>query len=344
MRSMARVGAYFLFSSVILTTLWHSGDTAIAGHSQMATEFESPTWTPSECSFTTITCTVETQDCFEVCNWTDEEESDGEWTVCEWTSEDSTCASTEAHEADGDFPPIPRGDEFGVSPERIPFFPHSPLRRSPRVPKQKAKFDPSSSVTSEEGWQLSSVMELQGCQPHCVTQVHGLSEYDVLIAHSTITTKSPSDKCAWMLEYFSTNCPHTPEGAKDPKNMQFILCGRSVCQAVWQAVLSISNSRFYQIRKDFLAGKRAERSVRIRALAPKSMAAVAWMRSYFNRVGDKRPDKDGIYLPSSLSERVIYQLMAEDASMREGCVCFSQFNKLFRTHFPNVTIPKVSTL
>jgi len=81
MRSMARVGAFFLFSSVILTTLWHSGDTAIAGQSQMATEFESPTWTPSECSFTTTTCTVETQDCCEVCNWTDEEESDGEWTV-----------------------------------------------------------------------------------------------------------------------------------------------------------------------------------------------------------------------------------------------------------------------
>jgi len=31
MRSMARVGAYFLFSSVILTTLWHSGDTAMGG-------------------------------------------------------------------------------------------------------------------------------------------------------------------------------------------------------------------------------------------------------------------------------------------------------------------------
>ena len=241
MRSMARVGVYFLFSSVILTTLWHSGDTAIAGHSQMATEFESPTWTPSECSFTTTTCTVETQDCFEVCNWTDEEESDGEWTVCEWTSEDSTCASTEAHEADGDFPPIPRGDEFGVSPERIPFFPHSPLRRSPRVPKQKAKFDPSSSVTSEEGWQLSSVMELQGCQPHCVTQVHGLSEYDVLIAHSTITTKSPSDKCAWMLEYFSTNCPHTPEGAKDPKNMHAVHPVRPICLSG-----SVASSAFNQ--------------------------------------------------------------------------------------------------
>ena len=105
--------------------------------------------------------------------------------------------------------------------------------------------------------------------------------------------------------------------------MQFILCGRTVCQAVWQDVLSVSNSRFYDIRKDFLAGKRADRSTRVRALAPKLMASVAWMRLYFNRVGDKRADKDGIYLPTCLSERAIFNLMKEDIPSTETCVCFS---------------------
>lgn len=76
------------------------------------------------------------------------------------------------------------------------------------------------------------------------------------------------------------------------------------------------------------------------------MAAVAWMNSYFSWVGDKRPDKDGIYLPSCLSEKSIYNLMIEDFDQINGgqdhCVCLSQFNRLFRTHFPNVTIPKVT--
>lgn len=178
------------------------------------------------------------------------------------------------------------------------------------------------------------MIKLQGFQARCVTQVHGLSEYDVLIAHSAFSTKSPSDRQAWLLKYFSTNCPHTPNGAKDLKNIQFILCGCTVCQAVWQAVLSVSSSRFCDVRKDFPAGKRADRSTGVRALAPKSMASVAWIRLYFNHVGDKRPDKDGIYLPTCLSERAIFNLMKENLPSTESCVCFSQFNKLFRTFFP----------
>lgn len=59
------------------------------------------------------------------------------------------------------------------------------------------------------------------------------------------------------------------------------------------------------------------------------------------RIGDKRPDKDGIYLPTCLTEYAIYSRMKEELSGND-IVCFSQFNKIFRSHFPNVTIPKVS--
>lgn len=82
---------------------------------------------------------------------------------------------------------------------------------------------------------------------------------------------------------------------------------------------------------------------RPRSLAPKSLAATAWMTSYFERVGDKCPDKDGIYLPTCLTEIAIYNTMVEElysGNSSEG-ICFSQFNKVFRTQFPNVTIPKV---
>ena len=70
----------------------------------------------------------------------------------------------------------------------------SPFRRSPRTPKPISKFDPSCAVKSEEGWQLSSVMQLQGCKSRCTCELHGLSEYDVLVAH----------KRAWILDYFRT--------------------------------------------------------------------------------------------------------------------------------------------
>ena len=78
----------------------------------------------------------------------------------------------------------------------------------------------------------------------------------------------------------------------------------------------------------------------------KSCQAIAWMTSFFDRIGDKHPDKDGIYLPTCLTEKAIYDQMIEELCKGdcEKAVCFSQFNKLFRTKFPNVTIPEVSIL
>lgn len=69
----------------------------------------------------------------------------------------------------------------------------------------------------------------------------------------------------------------------------------------------------------------------------------AIMHVLLYRIGDKRPDKDGIYLPTCLTELAIYSRMKEEIGSRDESeiVCFSQFNKIFRKHFPNVTIPKV---
>ena len=290
-----------------------------------------------------------TPDCWETCDWSGNEEWGDDWSSCsEWSLTDKESG------LDFNFSPpaaesTPRKNRiipnFQLANElKSPSTSLSPVRRSPRPTVPRRKFDPSRAVTTEDGWQLSSVIDLQGCQPRCCMEIHGLSEYDILIAHSSFNSKSPTDQRAWVLQYFDTNCPRNEQGEKDPKSMQYILCGRQVCQALWQAVLSISTSTFYSLRKDFLDGKCTDASVRMRSMSSKSMEAVAWMGSYFSRIGDKRPDKDGIYLPSCLSEKSIYNLMVEDfnqSDCQDHCVCLSQFNRLFRTHFPNVTIPKV---
>ena len=87
----------------------------------------------------------------------------------------------------------------------------------------------------------------------------------------------------------------------------------------------------------------AKKDRQMKQLAPKSMKIIEWMRSYFDRVGDKRPDKDGIYLPTCLTERLMYNLMIKEVP-QSAVVCFSQFNKLYRKHFPHVSIPKVSSI
>ena len=94
-------------------------------------------------------------------------------------------------------------------------------------------------------------MELNGCSPFCASKVHGLTEYDILLAHSMFTSKKQHEQRTWILEYFATHCPNT-EGERDFKNMKFMLCGKTVCQVLWQTVISVSTSRFYDLRKIFI--------------------------------------------------------------------------------------------
>ena len=79
------------------------------------------------------------------------------------------------------------------------------------MPQAKPKFDPSSIVKDELGWQLSKVMELNGCNPQCAIRVHDLNEHNVLIAHAMLTSKSQGQQRLWILEYFATHCPYSPD-------------------------------------------------------------------------------------------------------------------------------------
>ncbi len=226
------------------------------------------------------------------------------------------------------------------------------LRRSPRKFKKRLSFGtgnfykatPSSinADTVTEIWSLFDVMATHGCAEDCVRCLHGLNEYDILSAHSRFAAKTPIEQRKWLFEYMATHCPNGELGLKEPKKVTYLLCGKSVCLPAWLAVLSISSSRFYEIRKEFLNGMIEPAPKKPRALAIKSHQAIAWMNNYFERIGDKRPDKDGIYLPTCLTEKAIYDHMVED--LQEDAVCFSQFNRIYRTTFPNVSIPKVCIL
>lgn len=127
--------------------------------------------------------------------------------------------------------------------------------------------------------------------------------------------------------------------------MKFILCGKELCLPSWLTILSVSSSRFYEVRKEYLNGKsNCMAPKKVRSISAKSCQAIAWLSSFFERIGDKRPDKaDGIYLPTCLTEKSIYNKLIEDlySGDDEKAISFSQFNRLFRTEFSNVTIPKV---
>ena len=203
-------------------------------------------WTPSLCSsLTSSDNRTSTPDSWKVCEWSDDgsERVADEWDACEWSSIQSDPNDCEGGDVFPSSPVSPRvsnrtsssetacdslvcspvASSTNVSALSTPagrsLVTLSPVRKSPRTPKPKSKFDPCRAVTNEEGWQLNSVMQLQGCQPRCAAQVHGLSEYDVLVMHSAFASKTATDKRVWLLDYFANNCPNTPDGALDPKQM-----------------------------------------------------------------------------------------------------------------------------
>ena len=202
----------------------------------------------------------------------------------------------------------------------------------------------SKSISDSLSWSMIDVLELKGCEDKCVTEKHGLSEFDILLAHSMFSSKDVTQQRQWLFDYFSSNCPNDLHGKKHPKSMKFMLCGKELCLPSWLTILSVSSSRFYEVRKEYLNGKsNCAAPKKVRSISAKSCQAIAWLASFFERIGDKRPDKDGIFLPTCLTEKSIYNKLIQDlySGDDEKAISFSQFNRLFRTEFSNVTIPKV---
>ena len=167
-------------------------------------------------------------------------------------------------------------------------------------------------------WSLTRVTLYDGCSERCALLKHHLSEYDILSAHSNFSTKSEDQQRQWLFDYLSSHCPNNADGEKDPKKMKFLLCGKEVCLPIWLIILAVSSSWFYSIRKEYIEGKANSIALpKHRPLSPKSCQAIAWLTSLFERIGDKRPDKDGIYLPTCLTEKAIYDRMLDELYKRQ---------------------------
>ena len=195
-------------------------------------------------------------------------------------------------------------------------------------------------------WQLFDVINSKsGCLEKCVTDIHCLNEYNILSAHDQFTSKSFSDQNLWIIQYFESHCPCSSNGDKDLKAISYIIQGKEICCNMWLEILGISQSRFYRLRNDFSTdgGIKYLSQSRCRSKRPKTMQAIAWMDQYFQRIGDKRPDKEGIFLPTCLTEKKMFEIMVEELYQGEEglAISYSKFCDVFKLDFKNVTIPKV---
>ena len=189
------------------------------------------------------------------------------------------------------------------------------------------------------------VMTMNGCEDNCVRNTHELSEHSVLIAHSLFASKNNREQLSWILQYFESHCCFDSKGKRDVKKMAYFVQGRTVCQQAWIKILGISQTRFYRLRKDFEEDGGAKHYLIPEHLRlPKTLQTIGWMKNYFEKIGDKRPDKHGIYLPTCLTVKQIFNIMVDDLFNGDTshAICYSNFCGLFSKDFKHVTIPKVS--
>ena len=187
-------------------------------------------------------------------------------------------------------------------------------------------------------WDVFDVMKLNGCAEKCGEAIHHLLPVNILSYHYYFTTLPKSAKRQWLLDYFHTHSSNL--------ETTYIISGKTVCQKVWIATLGISPTSFYSIRKLFISGTVRVFAKPNRQPLQKTYEALGWMQQYFSLIGDHRPHRMMIHLPSCLSKVSVYKRMVSEFQSRQKgqFISKSQFFLLWDNHFNHVIIPAVSYL
>ena len=128
------------------------------------------------------------------------------------------------------------------------------------------------------------------------------------------------------------------------ESIVYSICGQVVCEKCFRMTYGLKRHRFASIKAKFLTGavdiEHGRKSKSYRGC--EWIRTVSWLRTFFNRVGDKMPASKDIHLPSCLTKSDVYVLAASDLS-QGGLECCSRttFYRIWITEFPDVKIPKV---
>ena len=111
----------------------------------------------------------------------------------------------------------------------------------------------------------------------------------------------------------------------------------------WQAIYGISSKRIGKAVQQMKAGIHIlERKGTSFNTTRRTEIAMAWMKSFFSRVGDRMPDGVELHLPSYLNFKMLHAFMIEDLTkVNDDVISYTQFVNLMKTKFPDVRIPKV---
>ncbi len=152
--------------------------------------------------------------------------------------------------------------------------------------------------------------------------------------------------CTTEMEQTQCLLNYMRKHSRGDKVVLYTVAGQEVCEASFRMVYGLRYNRFTSIKGKFASGVVVAEHGRLGKghIGDASIRVISWLRTFVQKVGDRMPTSSDIHLPSCLTKADVYALAVDDLS-QGGLQCCkpSTFYEIWKTEFPHVKIPKVTT-
>eukprot|EP00057_Strongylocentrotus_purpuratus_P018515 XP_011672989.1 PREDICTED: uncharacterized protein LOC105442507 [Strongylocentrotus purpuratus] len=187
--------------------------------------------------------------------------------------------------------------------------------------------------------QDEGIMKILGtrcCLSDCTSTV---SRKEALEARTQFQSKTLYEQRCWILQYLNTHSKCVGE----QKHFSFSVGTAWVCMEAWRLVHGVGRKRLWEMRRLCQHGAKVP-------LPPNSHqkgrrkssvhSALAWLKDFAAKCGDRMPDSPKIHLPSCHSRISVYEMMKAELSDFNVNICSqTHFLKLWREELPHLVIP-----
>lgn len=221
---------------------------------------------------------------------------------------------------------------------------YSPTPSSPKDPSRQLT---AASITAQEDEELSDsvksteitlsfseVVQSYCCKCKCV---ENMSITDMRATRERFQSKTTGEQRQFLVDFLATQ----------KVGERLSVSGVDICKKAFSMILGCSSRRIDRMIS--IAQKGQVRLVHgnsgcVRS-SEKTDDAKAWMKVFFDSIGEHMPHTKQTHLPSFLTKGEVYQRMIsemEESGIEEsGVISRSQFYSLWDLHFSHVVIPQV---
>ena len=126
----------------------------------------------------------------------------------------------------------------------------------------------------------------------------------------------------------------------------FTLKGKELCNKAIREIFEITDYSFNKYRKlgenDTI---QVHGNIGRMYQSSKTSNAISWLRNFVEGIGEQQPNSSYIHLPSYLNKSDLYEDYVNDMKMNnEPYIHSSHFAKIWKEHFPLITIPAQTKL